>query len=374
MRKLEGSIFSHFNLNSPNGKDKIPISLSSPLVVNDFIELVKKIAVLSFHNKDYLLFFRGQKHDHLNKNKHSSFYPSIYRTNNKEILTKDVLNVRFKLLERASNLLIKKFESHSISEGFNELKRRKFIQWSILQHYEVCDTPLLDLTQSLRVACSFALPKSQQSGYVFVFGMPYFTNRISINSEQDLINIRLINICPPEALRPYFQEGNLVGTADVLDDYENRFELDFKRRLIAKFKISNPSKFWRDQESLEDYLMPMDDKIDILCKEIKLELKEDNNIKTMFPGKWLNRYQLKDGRTGEEEVEIRNENEYYADGKHYFDLDSVLIDKEQGILKFRKFSSTGDKRKAFNNLTIINDNKYEGIETEGTKITYTRIK
>ena len=71
-----------------------------------------------------------------------------------------------------------------------EVRRRRCIQWSILQHYEVCPTPLLDLTHSLRVACSFAFLNSEDADpLVFVFGLPYITNRVSINSEQDLISL-----------------------------------------------------------------------------------------------------------------------------------------------------------------------------------------
>jgi hypothetical protein len=376
MREIEGSIFSHLNLNpdKQDKREKINVASTEPLLVDNFVELVKKIAILSFHNKDHLLFFRGQREDHLNRNDNSSFYPSIYRTKNGENLSKELLNIRFKVLEQASTLLIKKFEEHNILDSISELKRRKFIQWSILQHYEVCETPLLDLTQSLRVACSFALQKNQETGYIFVFGLPYITNRITINSEQDIVNIRLINICPPQALRPYFQEGNLVGTADILSDYEERSELDFKRRLIAKFKITNSKDFWQDQDSLEKYLMPDNDQVQALCEEIKNALKEENNIEAMFPGKWLNEYELKDGRRGKEIIEIKNGNQYYTHGRHFFNLESVNVDKVNGIIKFRKVSATGDGRKAFNTLKIENENKYEGTETSGTRITYTRIE
>ena len=47
------------------------------------------------------------------------------------------------------------------------------------------------------------------SAFVYVFGLPYYHNRISIDSEHDLVNIRLLSIMPPEALRAYFQEGFL---------------------------------------------------------------------------------------------------------------------------------------------------------------------
>ena len=38
----------------------------------------------------------------------------------------------------------------------DRLRRQRILRWSILQHYEICDTPLLDVTQSIRIAASFA--------------------------------------------------------------------------------------------------------------------------------------------------------------------------------------------------------------------------
>jgi hypothetical protein len=374
MRELEGKITSHLYFTHSNKKNKSHIAASEPLLINSFEELVKKVAVLSFRNKDFLLFFRGQGRDHLNRNGNSSFYPSIYRTKDGENLSKEILEKKFNILDQACNLLITSFKKNKIKDSITELNRRKFIQWSILQHYEVCDTPLLDLTQSLRVACSFALKKSEHYGYIFVFGLPYITNRISINSEQDIVNIRLINICPPEAYRPYFQEGYLVGTADITTDYAERNELDFKRRLIAKFKIPNNKQFWGDQNSLEPYLMPMDDKIAIICNEIHENLKSENNIQVMFSGTWLNTYQFENNSFAESELfKIRNNNEYHSYGRHLFDIDSVFIDKSKGIIRFRKVGKGKDHRKLFNDLNIVNDNYYEGIETPGTKINYRKL-
>jgi hypothetical protein len=337
--------------------------------------LVKRIAGLAFKNKDYLLFFRGQRNDHENRAGNSSFYPSIYRTN-KENLSKELLEIRFEILEQASKLLINKLENNKDIDGsIKELKNRKYIRWSILQHYEVCDTPLLDLTQSIRVACSFALLKNNKKGFLYIFGLPYITNRISINSEHDIVNIRLINICPPLALRPYFQEGFLVGTDDITINYDERTDLDFKHRLIAKFELDNTeNKFWTKHDSLEKYLKPSDDKFEGITIDIKQKINEANNIEMMFPGQWLNKYVFKDGRSSEEIFEIKNGNEYHALGKHLFNLDFISIDLENKILKFRKNGIGNDSRKAVNNLRIIDKNRYEGIETSGTKISYTRIK
>jgi hypothetical protein len=236
--------------------------------VKTFRELVENVAKLAYLNKDYLLFFRGQGYDFKNRSGNSSFYPSIYRG---DYLSQSEINYRFDILNKSSKNLAKLFEQEKI-EGFKELKRKKLIQWSILQHYEVCGTPLMDFTQSLRVACSFAhMDNSNGNAYIFVFGLPYLTNRISTNSEQDLVTIRLLSICPPEALRPYFQEGYLTGTEDITNEYESKSELDFKNRLIAKFEIPNDESFWGEDFKIipKSALYPENDKVLELCREIK---------------------------------------------------------------------------------------------------------
>ena len=225
------------------------------------------------------------------------------------------------------------------------------------------------------MACSFALSENNKEGLFFVFALPYITNRISINSEQDIVNVRLISICPPEALRPHFQEGYLVGTDDVTTEYDDRSALDFKHRLIAKFRLDNTQgKFWGKQDSLEPYLQPTDDSVEQLCKEISAEIADRNNIEAMFPGKWLNEYVLKDGRTGKETIQVKNRIEYYANGKHMFNLQEITVDKTDGVIKFRKVGVGNDKRKAWNSLRIKDERTYVGAESIGTKITYTRIE
>ena len=133
------------------------------------------------------------------------------------------------------------------------------------------DTPLLDLTQSLRVACSFAQEASTTPPcYVYVLGLPYPTNRISINSEEDVVNIRLLSICPPSALRPYFQEGYMAGTPDVTTNFDRKSELDFRNRLLAKFAIPSAKRFWNTgfERMPPEALFPTDDRVQELCKQI----------------------------------------------------------------------------------------------------------
>ena len=247
--------------------DPSKISSSPTIKISNFREMVETTAKFAYHNKDHLLFFRGQAKDYLNKAGNSTFYPTIYRG---EYLQQLELRNRFDILDGCAKALAHIFEDRRI-DGYKDVKRRKLIQWSILQHYEVCNTPLLDFTHSLRVACSFAYLKNQTGkAFVFMFGFPYLTNRISLNSEHDLVNIRLLSICPPEAFRPHFQEGYLAGTDEITFTYDRKTELDFNNRLIAKFELPEEKSFWgiNFHKIPKASLYPKSDPIQKLCDEI----------------------------------------------------------------------------------------------------------
>jgi len=235
--------------------------------IGNYRALVEHVARLSYANRNQLVFFRGQGKDYQNKAGGSTLYPAIYRSDN---LLHAELEVRFRQLDSASRILVELFDKHKI-EGARDVSRKKYVQWSVIQHYEVAPTPLLDITHSLRVACSFAqLAGTDPSCYVYVLGFPYPTNRISINSEEDLVNIRLLSICPPDALRPYFQEGYMAGTPDVTSDFETKTELDFRNRLIAKFAIPRAKGFWNAgfEGTPRTALYPSNDQVHKLCQEV----------------------------------------------------------------------------------------------------------
>ena len=264
--------------------DKKNIAGGNAVLIKTYRKLVEKTARLAYLNKDYLLFFRGQETDYKNRVGNSTFYPSIYR---EDYLPQRELNYRFDILNEACKKIKRLFRESGI-QGYKEMQRKKYIQWSILQHYEVCKTPLLDITHSLRVACSFAqLDNSGKYAYVFIFALPYLTNRISINSEHDLVNIRLLSIAPPSALRPYYQEGYLAGTEDITNEYDSKSELDFNNRLVVKFKIPNTKSFWEtDFKSIpKNFLYPDSDKVFHICNEIKEDL--GNELQVGILGEFL---------------------------------------------------------------------------------------
>jgi hypothetical protein len=119
---------------------------------------------------------------------------------------------------------------------------------ALLQHYELAATPLLDVTQSLRMAATFALSDNgtwaeRHEGFVYVFGLPHAPACLAHLVDEQMVIVRLQSVCPPDALRPHFQEGFLIG----------RWPLSFQKlkgdnaayRLIGKYRLHNPNgKFW----------------------------------------------------------------------------------------------------------------------------------
>ena len=273
MKKIR-DFYSFVSYNKKFKIDKLKIEdiiNSKPLLTKNFQELVEIVAVISYYNRNFFLFYRGQKEDHKDQRGISStFYPTIYRG----IMSKKEREKKIDLLDNATDLLIKHFDNNKVTGMYN-IKRFEELSWAILQHYQVCETPLLDFTQSLRVACSFALlDNNSKYGYVYVFGFPYITDSISYNIRHELVNIKLLGICPPQAIRPYFQEGYTAGSFPFHDIYKKSARFDFKWRLLAKFKI-NKKTFWDNNFTSipKDALFPKNDKFFKICKKLKTNLK-----------------------------------------------------------------------------------------------------
>lgn len=241
---------------------------SQAIPVQSFESLVRKTAEVSYHNPDHVLFYRGQNTEYwktFDEERISSFYPSIYRSAGSR-LTDEELENRFRELDQKAERLRERFKNERIV-GHEKLANFPELVWAILQHYRVCDTPLLDLTHSLRVAASFALEQSDR-GFVFVFGFPYPNGSITYSVDSELLNIRLLSICPPEAQRPYFQEGFLVGSFPSRRTHKHP-NLDVGVRLIAKFKFSTNNFWGRDFQPIpHGALIPNNDKVDEICKKL----------------------------------------------------------------------------------------------------------
>jgi len=272
--------FSHINLEKKIKKsfDKDwakPITndeilKSKPKRVETYDELVRDVAQILFYNRNLVLYYRGHDFDYKDGDDKTTIIPSIFRKKPTE--KKLMLKNRFATLNNKVEELKSEMKSSSIKfAGTSLINKYPEIAWSILQHYEICGTPLLDLTHSLHVACSFAIDKNNgNTGIIYVLGMPWQTDSICYNTYEELVNIKLLGICPPQAQRPFFQEGYLAGPFPnyKLNDPNRVYQFDFARRLIAKFEIPIGTRdFWGKGFSAipPEKLYQNDDPIKILC-------------------------------------------------------------------------------------------------------------
>jgi hypothetical protein len=275
MRYLTRKVWSHAALK--NGKPQYvrDVRLSTPAVARTYRGLVTSIARISYHNRHSSLFFRGQDGDYTVPKKGSTALPTIFRHLSVREAHRAELQSRFDRLKEADRLLAGAFKKYKI-EADTTLNDYYVVRWAILQHYEVCSTPLLDLTTSLRVACSFALRSQRDTGILLVFGLPDVNGSISFYVEEDLINLKLLSICPPSAFRPHFQEGYLAGSLPAEYHYPYSYSptLDLGRRLVAKFSLEEAT-FWDSEfQSIPDgALFPENDRVANICEEIKIRLR-----------------------------------------------------------------------------------------------------
>jgi len=212
--------------------------------IDTFQELISKTARLSFLNRRWFLFFRGQTQNYQREKKSVSLYPSIFRDEKDARPAKKASLKRFEGLRAKTEKLIEGYPQHS-KDYAKELKRLEMhyeLAWAILQHYELTATPYLDLTSSLRVAASFATLDSE-SGYVYVIALPYPNGSITYAVDEDIKIVRLQAACPPSAKRPHYQEGYLAGSC-YINPEDSRRKHNLSRRLITKFFIPNSNKFW----------------------------------------------------------------------------------------------------------------------------------
>lgn len=268
-------MWSHLSFESGERHTNREIRHSKPLNVKTFRELVPAVARLANHNADYTIFFRGQAKNYTTSKGASSIYPTIFRSPGKS-LTGKALNERFVLLRECSRLLLKGLEAKKV-EDIDRLKKFPELQWSILQHYEVCGTPLVDLTHSLRVAASFGLNDSNSSALVLAFALPHPQGTITYSTEDELLNIRLLSASPAAALRPHFQEGYLSGSFPS-EPKRKMPSLDLGVRLVGKFEISS-SNFWdKNFHAIpRQALYPDGDEIDEICSKIKIQVSNSQN-------------------------------------------------------------------------------------------------
>ena len=244
-----------FSTNSPDvvRSTCTAVRRASATQVRDYMDLATRIAALQFHNRDFVLMFRGQSGDFKNRAKNTTLKPTLLRGSSNSLLpSAAIIGDRFDVLKRAERLLVREYRRRKLV-GIQRLERQQILRWSILQHYEICATPLLDVSQSLRVAASFASHHTEETGYVFVLGVPQVSGAITANAEAGIQMVRLASVCPPSAVRPHVQEGFLLGEYPDFSSAEQKkhyshYEMDFGRRLISKFRFDRVN-FWKKSYS-----------------------------------------------------------------------------------------------------------------------------
>lgn len=178
----------------------------------------------------------------------------------------------------------------ALTKGYDALKRtgrqrvarERLLRWAILQHYEVCPTPLLDVSQSLRIGASFASLTRTREAFLYVVAIPNISGAITAHAESGLQIIRLSSVCPPpSALRPHIQEGYLLGEypemigVDQVNNYQH-YEMDFGRRIVARFRF-DPVTFWAADNNfpvlpLAALYPPTADWLEVLAVTIKAQV------------------------------------------------------------------------------------------------------
>ncbi len=221
------------------------VARSAGYEVSSYFDLVDRVAAIGYLNSRYRLFFRGQGTDYRIRTRDgrtgvSSIYASLYRSRGRSLPRAERLR-RLEKLDWYTQALHRSFPG---SSRWDRTRLRKFSEpsWALLQHYQVCDTPLLDISQSLHVASSFAtLGKEAGDVYLYVLGMPDVAGALSYRPDEGVVLVRLQSVCPPAAKRAHRQEGYLVGQFPW--EMRKYASLNWARRLVAKFVLRVDS-FW----------------------------------------------------------------------------------------------------------------------------------
>lgn len=264
--------------------DDVPglqMGLTNGHKVSSYVELLRKIAALSYWNSRFRLLFRGQSDDYKMPNDgdsraRSCLYPTILRNKREGGDIHKTLDDRFALLREAERLLKCKLL-------IGDIHRDRPVQWALLQHYGVCSTPFLDVTNSVQTAISFALAKNPSTGFLYAFAFPQLTGAVSVSVESMTQVIDLSQICRPEALRPHFQSGLLAAdyplytTREETHGQKGFLGNSFVCRLLAKFHLVDCDR-WKSEgftPTPESILYPDDhDEWFNQLNEVKNELKE----------------------------------------------------------------------------------------------------
>jgi hypothetical protein len=154
-------------------------------------------------------FFRGQSNRYFSPNRKDWILPSICRANSRWIY-QDELNSRIETLnikveEMSERYLDSPLWTDDIS--IKKLLCDRHVSHGLCQHYELCLTPHLDVTEDFEVAYSFAKHKNINKGFVFLIRTPRCPHLVNVFFEENLYAINLQKIVIPQSTRPNKQKA-----------------------------------------------------------------------------------------------------------------------------------------------------------------------
>lgn len=222
------------------------VSKDEPLTVSNYAELVDIVSFLSVMNKRHALYFRGQSE---NWPLRPAIFRSVWRSLSGAVhkipgtratqqriwdyLNRDISSI---VLSVCENLPLPRIAT---------LRMFREAVWAVAQHYGLWPTPLIDITQNLRIAASFALWEGHNTGSLYVVALPPSTNSITFDADQHVVLARLQAVCPPVAKRPHYQDGFLAGRFPFMAPMPNSIDKDpakvsdLGRRLVARITLTD---------------------------------------------------------------------------------------------------------------------------------------
>lgn len=267
------------------------VAVSPAVPVSTFTEAVELVAKLTFQNPHLNLLFRGQARNYANDGSHgpnakTSLLPSVYRKpqnsgEHEELALKKkyfrkILPARTQKLKRWMRKLGTRHKRAGFGRGpYKDTELFSEPLWALLQHYG-CATPLLDVSASLRVACSFATydyerRTANREGFVYVLGLPSVTSHVAYLPYDGIVIVKLQSACPPEAKRPHYQQGFLVGSLPHDPKMHWYGARDLALRLVAKLRITDSASFWAVPSLCQiepDVMMPTQDEVAAKVQQI----------------------------------------------------------------------------------------------------------
>ena len=213
--------------------------------VSSFRDLVSCVSRLASDNPQFNLYYRGQVQDYKDQKGRSKIYPSLYRPKSGQSrLLRSTIQRRIEAMKNAIDAMREGHRGLGLPDSV--LSDHDEYYQALLQHYEIRETPLVDVTVSLRVAASFALADDAEEGFLYVLDLPLPTGSISHFVDANIVLVRLQSVCPAVALRPHYQEGYLVG--QLRCKAERLVGDNLAKRLIGKYRLENPNGVFWDKD------------------------------------------------------------------------------------------------------------------------------